>query len=113
MKKGQTNNPNGRPKGTPNKTTTDLRKWLDELLSKNVSVMENDLAMLEPKERLTILERFMQYTIPKHQSISLEAQLQAEYASLQKLLDNAPEKAIEAITERLIKLNKLNNKNNE
>ena len=112
LKKGQKNNPAGRPKGTPNRITTDLRKWLDELLSKNLSKMENDLSELEPKDRLVILERLMQYTIPKQQSINVEAQVQAEYDALSKLLDKAPDEAIKAIAERLIKLNQ-NKQNNE
>ena len=55
LKKGQTNNPNGRPKGVPNKVTGDLRKWVDGLLNRNLLEMENDLQKLEPKDRLVIL----------------------------------------------------------
>jgi len=109
LKKGQTNNATGRPKGTPNRVTSDLRKWVEYLINKNLSTMENDLKKLEPKERLMILERLMQYTIPKQQSISVEAQIQAEYIELEKLLSNAPEKAINEITERIIKLNQSTN----
>lgn len=32
--KGYTNNPNGRPKGTPNKITQDMRMWLSSVLDK-------------------------------------------------------------------------------
>ena len=103
----------GRTSGTPNRVTADLRTWVDDLLNKNLSRMEKDLKQLEPKDRLIILERLMQYTIPKQQSISVEAQIQAEYASLEKLLGNAPDEAINELTERIIKLNQLNKQDNE
>lgn len=72
MEKGHTNNPNGRPKGKPNKVTLDMRQWLSAVLEKNRSQMEKDLKALEPKERLQILERLMQYVIPKQQAVSAE-----------------------------------------
>lgn len=97
----------GRTVGTPNKVTTDLRKWMDELLSKNLSRIEKDLDKLEPKDRLFLLEKLMQYTIPKLQSISVEAQIQAEYDAISRMLDNMPENAIDAITEKLMALNKI------
>lgn len=72
MEKGHTNNPNGRPKGKPNKVTQDMRQWLSAVLEKNRSQMEKDLKALEPKERLQILERLMQYVIPKQQAVNAE-----------------------------------------
>ena len=110
LKKGQTGNPNGRPKGTPNKVTSDLKTWINALISKNLSRIEKDLKGLEPKERLQILERFMQYCIPRQQSISVEAQIQAEYQAIESLIEKLPDEAVEAVTQRLIKLNQLNTK---
>ena len=72
MEKGKTNNPNGRPKGTPNKITADMRDWLSAVIDKNRKQMEKDLKRLEPKDRLQILEKLMQYVIPKQQAVSAE-----------------------------------------
>lgn len=72
MEKGKTNNPNGRPKGTPNKITADMRDWLSAVIDKNRKQMEKDLKRLEPKDRLQILEKMMQYVIPKQQAVSAE-----------------------------------------
>lgn len=69
--KGHTNNPNGRPKGTPNKVTTDLRGFIKNLLDKNAKQLERDFAMLEPKDRLSLTEKLFQYIIPKQQSQSV------------------------------------------
>jgi uncharacterized protein (UPF0305 family) len=68
----------GRVRGTPNKTTTEVREWLAYLIDKNRLQMERDIKALEPKDRLLILERFMQYTIPKMQTI----QTQIDYTKL-------------------------------
>jgi hypothetical protein len=113
LKKGTTNNLAGRPKGKPNKVTADIKKWVDELIGKNLSVMERDLKKLAPKDRLVILERLMQYAIPKQQSISVEAQIQAEYRELEVLINKLPDEAINIITERIIRLNQLSDTNNK
>ena len=75
MKKGHTNNPKGRPKGKPNKITQDMRGWLTAIIAKNRKQMEKDLKKLEPKERLQILEKLMQYVVPKQQAVSAEIDL--------------------------------------
>lgn len=75
MEKGKTNNPNGRPKGKPNKITQDVRQWLSTVIDKNRRQIERDLKALEPKERLQMLEKLMQYVIPKQQAVSAEVDI--------------------------------------
>jgi len=72
MKKGQTNNINGRPKGTPNKVTTELREWISNLIDSNKEQIEKDLMSIEPDKRLAMLEKFMQYVIPKQKEEAIE-----------------------------------------
>ena len=72
MEKGHTNNPNGRPKGKPNKIMQDVRGWLSAVIDKNRKQMERDLKALEPKDRLQMLEKLMQYVVPKQQAVSTE-----------------------------------------
>jgi len=108
--KGESGNPAGRPKGATNKATTDLRTWINTLINKKLPKIEKDLDALDSKDRLQIIEKLIQYCIPKQQSINVEAQIQAEYEAIEKLIERLPEKAIEEITNRLIRLNKLNTK---
>lgn len=62
----------GRKKGTPNRITKDVRVWLVDLVSKNRRQLERDLQELEPKDRVMMLEKLMQYVIPKKQAIRAE-----------------------------------------
>lgn len=68
MEKGQTNNPNGRPKGTPNKITSTVRNWLLEIINGNREQFANDLQKLEPKERLEVVLKLLPYILPKVES---------------------------------------------
>jgi hypothetical protein len=62
----------GRVKGTPNKITLELRSWVALLIDNNRQQLEKDLKALDPKERWNIIEKLIQYTIPKMQSVSNE-----------------------------------------
>lgn len=64
----------GRQAGTPNKVTTMSKDIIANLLSdyRESGLMQSDFADLEPKDRLTIAERFMQYVMPKVQSVAVD-----------------------------------------
>ena len=59
----------GRQKGTPNKVTASVKGWLSCLIDKNRKQIERDLKAVEPMERLQMLEKLMQYVVPKQQTI--------------------------------------------
>lgn len=73
LKKGQTNNPNGRPKGTPNKVTSDLRDCVKVFVDKNMKNMQVEFDKLEGKDKLLFLEKMMQYVLPKQQAMQIDA----------------------------------------
>lgn len=64
----------GRKKGTPNKATTLGRAVIVELLADytNSGLMASDFMAIEPKDRLWISERLMQYVLPKMQSATID-----------------------------------------
>ena len=64
----------GRVAGTPNKATKAVKEWIASILTEytNSDQFAEDFASLEPKERLTIAEKLMSYTVPKLQATALD-----------------------------------------
>ena len=94
----------GRKKGTPNKVTGDLREWLSGFLNGNREQLEKDFAALEPDERIFAFSRLVGYVIPKQQTVTVEAQVEAEFKHLQKLLADAPDDAAALIAQKILEL---------
>jgi hypothetical protein len=72
LHKGRTNNPNGRPKGTPNKGTKEIREILNKIVSSELEGLSDRLDELNTKERLQVLIKMMPYVLPKVESDNLE-----------------------------------------
>lgn len=64
----------GRKKGTPNKATSLSKSVISQLLSdyNESGLMLKDFKLLDPKERMIIAEKLLQYTIPKMQSTAVD-----------------------------------------
>lgn len=54
----------GRAKGTPNKTTAELRERFTSILESNIETIQNDLNSLEPKDRIKTLLEISKFVIP-------------------------------------------------
>jgi len=65
----------GRAKGTPNKVSTDLRTWINELLDGNRRQIAKDIKQLEPQQRVMIFEKLLSYAVPKMQSVEAKIDL--------------------------------------
>ena len=59
----------GRQAGTPNKITSELRDFLSNLIDDNRDQIVKDVRSLRPKERLAVLERLMQFVLPRQQAV--------------------------------------------
>ncbi len=102
LKKGDIINPNGRPKGAVNRSTAEIRKAFQLLVSDNLDRLQEDLNALDPEKRLAYIIKMAEFIIPKLQSVTLDNQLEIEYRHLNALLSSAPDEAIEAITMKLL-----------
>ena len=65
-------NRDGRPKGSKNKVSYDLREQINNFLENNFEKVKEDFLKLEPKERIKFYIDFMSYAVPKLQSVEIE-----------------------------------------
>jgi hypothetical protein len=65
LHKGQTNNPEGRPAGKPNKTTEELRKIFIQFLDKNLANMQTNYNKLDARDKLLFIERMAKLVLPR------------------------------------------------
>lgn len=63
----------GRTAGTPNKVTADLRNTIKKIIEDNIEQVSVDIASLSPKDRVAIIEKLLQYVIPKIQAVEFDA----------------------------------------
>jgi len=64
LKRGMTNNRKGRPAGSLNKSSDQLRNIFQAFLETNLETMQRDFDNLESKDRLSFIERIAKMIIP-------------------------------------------------
>mgnify|MGYP003375756539 CR=1 FL=1 len=65
MQKGQTNNPNGRPKGKPNQITAFARQCVSDLLAGEMEKIKSELDGLTGEKYINAIIALIAYVIPK------------------------------------------------
>ena len=60
----------GREIGTPNKTTSELRKTLKLIVDDELQILQDNINELQPKERIDLLIKLLPYVMPKVQTVS-------------------------------------------
>ena len=54
----------GRTKGTPNRSTTEIRQNFQLLIENNLETLESDLKELEPKDRIKAILELSKFVLP-------------------------------------------------
>ena len=54
----------GRTKGTPNKTTREIREYFQNLINSNLDLLDQDLKSLEPLQRLKMIIELSKFVVP-------------------------------------------------
>ena len=108
LHKGQTNNPNGRPAGTPNKVTSATKDWILAIIEENKERIRADLENMDSETRVKAVFSLLNFVTPKQQSISIEEQAKIEEDALFAFLENAPEEAVNASAARVLELQRRN-----
>jgi len=62
----------GRPKGSVNKSSNEIREAFQLLLSNNLEKIQDDLNELEAKDRIKLLLDLASFIIPKMKSVDLK-----------------------------------------
>jgi hypothetical protein len=90
FQKGISGNPGGRPKGSENKATKEIRERLKDFCSNNWDRFERDFKKLSPLERAQIFEKLLKFVVPtmKEADVTL---------SLEKLTDSQLDQLMERI----------------
>ena len=84
----------GRPKGTPNRITAELREWISQFIDQNKEQIQADWITLEPKDRIVLFEKLLKYALPTLQASSIDL-------GFEKL----PDDQLDAIVHRLLNPN--------
>lgn len=61
----------GRPKGSPNRITAELREWISLFINDNKGKIQEDFNSLSPRDRVLLFEKFLKYALPVLQTATL------------------------------------------
>jgi Arc/MetJ-type ribon-helix-helix transcriptional regulator len=94
FEKGQSGNPNGRPKGARNRNSEVVREALVKLLDENIDSLREDLAGLKGKERASLLIQLARHlTRPEIVPERLTEEQLSQILEYLKLRDDEHEKS--------------------
>ena len=62
----------GRKKGTPNRLTRELRDVLKDVVYQELSLVQENLSKLDPKDRIDLLTKLIPFVCPKIKSENLD-----------------------------------------
>ena len=104
FKKGKSGNPSGRPIGAKGRVQSNLIECVNTIVENNIDKLQSDLNKLSPNDRVKAVISLLNYSLPKKQSIDLNAQIEAEYRELEKLIDKCPEELIDRLTDKIMEI---------
>jgi len=83
----------GRPKGAKNKVNPQMRDLIQKLFDDNYQIIQQDLEVLEAKDRLKFLSDLLPYLIPKLQSTTHNQKIDVQ---------NMSDKDLDILIERIV-----------
>lgn len=65
FKPGESGNPNGRPKGSPNRTTAEIREHIQKVIDGQYERLQADLDSMSPFQRTMMVEKLTKFFLPQ------------------------------------------------
>lgn len=93
LKKGQTNNSNGRPTGSINKLCKPLRQSITEFLENNFAEVVSEWSKLEGKDKLNFYRDLLKFAVPTLQATEFKT-------DFEKMTDEQLDKIINELTSK-------------
>jgi len=69
---GNKANPNGRPKGSKNLVSDKLKRFLSEVVFKDIDLLKADFRKLTPAQRLMLVEKMSRFVMPALGATSID-----------------------------------------
>jgi len=91
LKKGQTNNSNGRPTGSINKLCKPLRQSITEFLENNFDEVVSEWSKLEGKDKLNFYRDLLKFAVPTLQATEFKT-------DFEKMTDEQLDRVINELT---------------
>ena len=77
FKKGQSGNPNGRPKGSTNEKTAYIRDWVISVIGSNGQRLAQNFSHLSRKEQWRVITQLLPYVLPRQHEAIVDASIDA------------------------------------
>ena len=75
--KGQSGNPNGRPKGSTNEKTAYIRDWVISVIGSNGQRLQQNFPHLSRKEQWRVITQLLPYVLPRQHEAIVDASIDA------------------------------------
>lgn len=81
----------GRPKGSPDKKTKELRGWINDFIHENKDKIQSNFDLLEPSEKINAMIKLLEFTTPKLQRTQLSGDITHKNEVVVTLIENENE----------------------
>lgn len=78
FKKGQSGNPNGRPRGSVDEKKTYIRDWVISIIGANGKRLEQEFTRLPRKEQWRVITQLMPYVLPRQHEAIVDANVEVK-----------------------------------
>lgn len=92
-KKGESGNPNGRPKGSKNKTNESIKTWLLQFINDHREELVEGWSDLDPSDKFRYFSVLLNYVLPKQQAMKADVTTERE----QIVITNMSAESIETL----------------